>query len=73
MRSFSYEWYCSCGAAWRGNAVRSPANPDVRPVLSAMRREWEKVHSGDGHRETNGHGAAWARRKAEAEAFAKGV
>jgi hypothetical protein len=74
MRSFRFEWFCVCGAAWRGNLVRSPANPDIRSVLSSLRKEWVKAHSGEGHRETtSGHEAAWARRKAEAEAFAKGV
>lgn len=72
MRSFRFEWYCICGAAWRGNVVRSPRNPEIRPVLSTLRKEWEKAHSGAGHRVTDsGREAAWARRKAEAETFAE--
>lgn len=65
MRSFGFSWNCECGAAFKARMIRSPQNPDIRPMLDRLRKEWESVHKGEGHRETDGHAAAWARRKAE--------
>lgn len=72
LRSFGFRWHCVCGASWGGNLVRTPANPCIEPVLGLLKREWERAHSGPGHRRTrSGREAAWARRRAEREAEAR--
>lgn len=70
VRSFGFRWYCICGASWGANLVRTPPNPAIEPVFELLKAEWNKAHSGPGHRRTeSGHEAAWARRRAEREAL----
>lgn len=68
MRSFDFAWHCMCGASWRANFTKSPGNGSIARILESLRKEWERVHRGEGHAETaDGRAAAWARRKAETE------